>query len=546
MVCLLLLCVEKPGKADVCIRHIEELVVHGHRHNLGYITKLNEVLQDMVTKDLLPPHLGKVLNKQLRRASRGACSVRRLSTPPPVPFRPTPAWVGRMPRKKRQALAFLAGVGLLEIGMTLKDWLEGEGNEGLNQIRRTERKLEEKLRALKEKVEKLGALQSAALAAQEIESLIILESEEWQDILTLERDLLGNALLNEGYATAIEIYRTLNLTRQKPVKTEEGLEKIGIDKRLRRTTVELRSHSVCNWAVLSVTSIAAIPTAVCFDFVGERTTEYGDNLTLVSSGAGNNCVVLGDKKTGIELEDGSKFIPTNAWLLEGESCNDAFHNNPQLDFQVLEGELYFGTSGHMELYRSASCNVSLDKTVENTTVIPRLNTGGCVITNNTGKRQQWVAKAVGVRAGADIDIDTVVEMDEDNWLYEGFKETMMENEEKQAEGDEEEDIDGEEWTLDLEDWVKLGSGTTVLIAIILLVLIVRFCRRRSSPQEEETYVAYELNHLGKDYGEDRLQKDLDAIEDLSNQMSGIVKTLEKMVGEDVHHGGNVRGQCDGT
>ena len=157
MVCLLLLCAEKPGKADECIRHMEELVVHGHRHNLGYITKLNEVLQDMVTKDLLPPHLGKVLNKQLRRASRGACSVRRLSTPPPVPFRPTPAWVGRMPRKKRQALAFLAGVGLLEIGMTLKDWLEGEGNEGLNQIRRTERKLEEKLRALKDKVEKFNA-----------------------------------------------------------------------------------------------------------------------------------------------------------------------------------------------------------------------------------------------------------------------------------------------------------------------------------------------------------------------------------------------------
>ena len=120
----------------------------------------------------------------------------------------------------------------------------------------------------------------------------------------------------------------------------------------------------------------------------------------------------------------------------------------------------------------------------------------------------------------------------------------MKNEENQAEGDEEEDIDGEEWILNREDWVKLGSGTTVLIAIILLVLIVRFCRRRSSPQEEETYI--EFNHLGKDYGEDRLQKDLDAIEDLSNQMSGIVKTLEKMVGEDVHHGGNVRGQCDGT
>ena len=98
--------------------------------------------------------------------------------------------------------------------------------------------------------------------------------------------------------------------------------------------------------------------------------------------------------------------------------------------------------------------------------------------------------------------------------------------------------------MDLEDWVKLGSGTTVLIAIILLVLIVRFCRRRSSPQEEETYI--EFNHLGKDYGEDRLQKDLDAIEDLSNQMTGIVKTLEKMVGEDVHYGGDVRGQCDGT
>ena len=531
-VCLLLLCVEEPGRANVCIRHIEELVVVGHRHNLGYITKLNEVLQEMVTRDLLPPHLGKVLNKQLRRASRGACSVRRLITPATVP---TPAWVGRMPRstkkEKRQAMAFLAGVGLLELGMTLKDWLVGEGNEELNQIRRTERRLEDKLRVLKEKIQKLGALQAAALVAQEIEALIAIESEEWEDILTLEQDLLGNGLLNEGFSTAIGIYRKLNFTSQK-TRTDEGLEKVGIDKRLRRTTVKLRSHSVCKWAVLSVTSIAAIPTAVCYDLVGVRSTAYGDNLTLVSSG-GNNCVVLGDKKTGIELEDGSEVIPTNAWLLEGENCKDAFNNNPQLDFQILEGELYFGTTGHMDLYRSASCNTSIDKTVKNTTVIPRLNTGGCVLTDNMGKKQQWVARAVGVSAGTDIDIDTVVEMYEDNWLYEGFKETTMISGEEEAA--EEEDIGGEEWILERDDWVKLGSGTIALTAIIMVALIIRLCRRRSSPKEEETYVAYELKeeevHFGKDNEEARLHKELDAIEDLSNQMSGMVRTLEKMVGE---------------
>ena len=66
-------------------------------------------------------------------------------------------------KEKRQAMAFLAGVGLLELGMTLKDWLVGEDNEELNQIRRTERRLEEKLRVLEEKVQKLGALQAAAL-----------------------------------------------------------------------------------------------------------------------------------------------------------------------------------------------------------------------------------------------------------------------------------------------------------------------------------------------------------------------------------------------
>ena len=270
------------------------------------------------------------------------------------------------------------------------------------------------------------------------------EEHTKEDILALEQDLLGNGLLREGFSTAIGIYRKLNFTSQK-ARTDEGLEKVGIDKRLRRTTVKLRSHSVCNWAVLSVTSIAAIPTAVCYDFVGVRSTAYGDNLTLVSSG-GNNCVVLGDKKTGIELEDGSEVIPTNAWLLEGENCKDAFHNNPQLDFQILEGELYFGTTGHMDLYRSASCNTSLDKTVKNTTVIPRLNTGGCVLTDNMGKKQQWVARAVGVRAGTDIDIDTVVEMYEDNWLYEGFKETTMISGEEEAA--EEEDIGGEERILE--------------------------------------------------------------------------------------------------
>ena len=99
---------------------------------------------------------------------------------------------------------------------------------------------------------------------------------------------------------------------------------------------------------------------------------------------------------------------------------------------------------------------------------------------------------------------------------------------------EEEDIGGEEWILERDDWVKLGSGTIALTAIIMLALIIRLCRRRSSPKEE-TYVAYELKeeevHFGKDNEEARLHKELDAIEDLSNQMSGMVRTLEKMVGE---------------
>ena len=156
-----------------------------------------------------------------------------------------------------------------------------------------------------------------------------------------------------------------------------------------------------------------------------------------------------------------------------------------------------------------------------------------MLTDNMGKKQQWVARAVGVSAGTDIDIDTVVEMYEDNWLYEGFKETTMISGEEEAA--EEEDIGGEEWILERDDWVKLGSGTIALTAIIMLALIIRLCRRRSSPKEEETYVAYELKeeevHFGKDNEEARLHKELDAIEDLSNQMSGMVRTLEKMVGE---------------
>ena len=109
---------------------------------------------------------------------------------------------------------------------------------------------------------------------------------------------------------------------------------------------------------------------------------------------------------------------------------------------------------------------------------------------------------------------------------------MISGEEEAAE---EEDIGGEEWILERDDWVKLGSGTIALTAIIMLALIIRLCRRRSSPKEEETYVAYELKeeevHFGKDNEEARLHKELDAIEDLSNQMSGMVRTLEKMVGE---------------
>ena len=137
-----------------------------------------------------------------------------------------------------------------------------------------------------------------------------------------------------------------------------------------------------------------------------------------------------------------------------------------------------------------------------------------------------------------------MEIDDDNWPYEGYKEPMKKEEEDEADGAAEEDIDGEERILDREDWVTLGTGTTALIVIIMLAaLSAKLCRRRNSPKEE-TYVAYEHNeeevHFGKDYEEARLHKELDAIEDLSNQMSGMVRTLEKMA--DVHGGLDVRGQ----
>ena len=56
----------------------------------------------------------------------------------------------------------------------------------------------------------------------------------------------------------------------------------------------------------------------------------------------------------LEVDDGSVVIPTNAWQLKGATCEEAFKNNPQLNFQVIEGEVFMGSRGSFETMRHAT------------------------------------------------------------------------------------------------------------------------------------------------------------------------------------------------
>ena len=49
-----------------CVRFMEEIVVHVASHNFGYLERFNTMVQNMVSKSLLPPNLGEMINRQLK------------------------------------------------------------------------------------------------------------------------------------------------------------------------------------------------------------------------------------------------------------------------------------------------------------------------------------------------------------------------------------------------------------------------------------------------------------------------------------------------
>ena len=542
VILLLLLWAEKEGSkaaAEDCVRNTGELVVHVSAHNFGYIERFNDVVQDLVTKETLPPNLGELINRQLRIASRDVCELRKLKKP--VTTRPTPRWVGRIPRdvKERQPRqAFLGGIiatlGLLEISRSIGHLLTGEGygerfGHYLAKIRSTEHSYNIKMHQLEDKIKKLAEIQHAGLIAQEIEALIQIEAAEWDDVRTLDQDLKGNNILREAFELAEKMFEKRNYTRP---GTQQGLRKILIDKRLRNVKVEVSPHAVCKWATIKITAVTAVPSKMCY----KRTGLLGkQNLTLTESNY-KSCVVMGSWDTAVKLGDGSVMIPSNAWERKKTTCKEALKNQDVM-FHVKDGDVFLGSKGSFEARSGCGETRTFYKeTVKNTTVTPKTTCRGWISINNLGgRRDEWAASQVKVSAGQPGIRGVLVETG--SWLFEAYK-----TEEDEEEGGEEEAVvqEEEDWDWSHVEWEKatVGTGTTLTGVTVLATLAVMVWRRRTQRAKEnekgDTYVTYDNNEDKTTIGQEMEGKEEKAapVESLAHMnlthMNEMLMSLEKM------------------
>ena len=493
---LLLLVGEKTGNADegTCIRNTDEVLIHVATHNYGYIDRFNDLVQDLVTKTLISPNLGEMINRQLKIATRDVCSIRELQRPTTRDHqRPTPRWVGRIPRQ-----AFLGGViatlGLLEVGRTLEHLVLGVGygdrfEDYMNKIRRTENTINLRMSKLEMRIRKLEDVAEAGLLVEEIQSILQIEEEEWDDIRNLDEDLRGNAILRDGFELAEKIYEKRNLTKAGGAG-DTGLRKLKIDKRLRTMSVEVRTHNVCKWAWLKVTSITAIPSKDCHRKVG---TLGRQNLTLAETKMGS-CLVLGRWESAVELGDGSVYVPTNAWERKKMNCELALKNE-DVYFKEIKGDLYVGSRTEFRI--TSRCGESkqfLTNKVENTTVIPKPTCRGWISINGlNGKRDEWAATRTKVSSGKPGLSGALVTTE--SWMFNAFDEEL--DQEEVAEEEDEEQLGQEsEWDWNVEK-TAVGSSTTLVAGVALTVVGIWYWRRRAGEEgrkRSDTYVGYNHDH----------------------------------------------------
>ena len=506
-----------------CVRFMEEIVVHVASHNFGYLERFNTMVQNMVSKSLLPPNLGEMINRQLKISTRDVCKVRTIQLPR---AKPTPRWVGRIPRRRRQAFlgGILATLGLLEIGRTIEHLLEGDGygsnfQHYLTKIRRTEQSFNIRISKLEERIKKLEEVQHAELVVQEIEAILDIEAGEWEDIRTLEEDLRGNSILREGFEAAEKIFVKRNLTKRTTV--DQGLEKIKIDKRLRSVTVKVRPHAVCKWAVLTVTSITAVPSKDCYKKVG---VDQKKNLTYAES-IYDSCLVLGSWETAVELADGSFVVPSNAWELKRTQCKDALKNQA-VSFHVDRGDVFIGSGGAFVSRASCGEAKELTLTLKNTSITPKHSCRGWASVNGLqGKRDEWAALKTTVSAGKP-GVRGVLVYD-NSWIFDAYREVETEEEEEVGEEEEQED-EYQDWDWTWEEKTSVGTGTSsVVVGVLVAGVLVWRTRGRRKKIEETTYVNYrdvKTNDVGNEEEDEEPELKEEAL--ISKELGNISRLTE--------------------
>ena len=131
--------------------------------------------------------------------------------------------------------------------------------------------------------------------------------------------------------------------------------------------VKVRPHTVCKWAVLTVTSITAVPSKDCYKKVGE---DKRNNLTFTES-----CLVLGSWDTAVKMADGSFMVPSNAWEKKRTPCKEALKNRA-VSFHVDRGHFYVGSDGSFVTRASCGDAKELTLTLKNATITPKASYRG--------------------------------------------------------------------------------------------------------------------------------------------------------------------------
>ena len=317
------------GVCKGCVRRVKKINVMRDHHSLAHLKIWGKMVTEMSDRKRIKQTTANKLMRILRSLTHGLCdpspswhrtSRQKTSTETNVIVRHP----GRMPRRRRQALALmlLGSMGGLVLSEALKLILEGNEGGGkelehyLKGLDEKERSLRHDILALDEGIKRLQGVALEAWLMGQIESLAIIELETWRQIISREKTR-GDAILLKILEPTMKQWKELGLIKQGDLGGP-----FPIPEDAYRINIVGTSNRDCGQATMTITVVSLVPTKECNQLISNNSHR---KFSLIDNHLGG-CYVGTNIEQMTTLPDQTHLMRSSPWEMK-RLCNEEILKN---------------------------------------------------------------------------------------------------------------------------------------------------------------------------------------------------------------------------